>query len=180
MFCDSCLSQGATKLQATSAFHIYIYIYIFFFGVMKTHLYPTIFLLFTWSPVPLFIYLYEYTFVIITNMVIFSPLIYLGKIIGWKWKWPSKPLYRFTRDPCLYTIWFPIIYWINTLSLFFYFNWVCLGVWLWLFFKVFFIQKYIKMIFFLFLKIIFKINVSKWSENIKKIIFNKNNFWIFW
>jgi len=28
----------------------------------------------------------------------------------------------------------------------------CLGVWLWLFFKVFFISKYIKIIFFLFFK----------------------------
>ena len=42
---------------------------------------------------------------------------------------------------------------------------MCLfGVWLRLFFKVFFIRKYIKIIFFNFLKIIFDINTSKISN----------------
>jgi hypothetical protein len=41
-------------------------------------------------------------------------------------------------------------------------------VYLWLFFKIFFILKYIKMIFFLFLKIIFKINALKLSKIYKK------------
>jgi hypothetical protein len=46
----------------------------------------------------------------------------------------------------------------------------CLEMWLWLFFKVFFTRKCIKMMSFYFLKIIFDINVSKWSENTKKIL----------
>jgi len=37
----------------------------------------------------------------------------------------------------------------------------CLGVWLWLLFKVLFIQKNMSIIFFYFLKIIFKISTSK-------------------
>jgi hypothetical protein len=44
----------------------------------------------------------------------------------------------------------------------------CLEVYLWLFFKIFFILKYIKMIFFLFLKIIFKISALKLSKIYKK------------
>jgi len=46
----------------------------------------------------------------------------------------------------------------------------CLEVWLWLFFKVFFTQKNMSMIFFYFLKIIFEISTSKWFENIKNIL----------
>jgi hypothetical protein len=42
---------------------------------------------------------------------------------------------------------------------------------MWLFFKIFFMPKYIKMRFFYFLKIIFKISASK---TYKKLIFNKN------
>jgi hypothetical protein len=37
----------------------------------------------------------------------------------------------------------------------------CLGVWLWLFFKVLFTQKSVPIIFFYFLKIIFEISTSK-------------------
>ena len=37
-----------------------------------------------------------------------------------------------------------------------------------LFFKIFFVLKYIKIIFFYFLKIIFDISTLKWSKNIKK------------
>jgi hypothetical protein len=44
----------------------------------------------------------------------------------------------------------------------------CLGVWLRLLFKVFFMLKSIKMIFFYFLKIIFEINVLKRSKTQKK------------
>jgi len=40
-----------------------------------------------------------------------------------------------------------------------------------LFFKVFFVFKYIKIIFFLFLKIIFEISISKQSKTYKKINF---------
>ena len=47
------------------------------------------------------------------------------------------------------------------------FKWV--WEWLWLFFKVFFL-KYIKMIFFYFLKIIFYISALKWFENNNKIL----------
>ena len=48
-------------------------------------------------------------------------------------------------------------------------------------FKRLFILKYIKIIFFYFLKIIFNINISKWFTNIKKILIwnkekNKKNF----
>jgi hypothetical protein len=51
-----------------------------------------------------------------------------------------------------------------------YYN--CLRIWLWLFFKMFFIPKYIKIIYiFYFLKIIFKINASKQSKIYKKINF---------
>jgi len=39
---------------------------------------------------------------------------------------------------------------------------------LWLFFKVFFVLKYIKMIFFLFFKNYFEINTSKQSKTHKK------------
>ena len=39
-----------------------------------------------------------------------------------------------------------------------------------LFSKIFFIWKYIKIIFFYFLKIIFNINILKWFRNIKKIL----------
>jgi len=49
----------------------------------------------------------------------------------------------------------------------------CLGVWLWLFFKVLFTQKNMPIIFFYFLKIIFEINISKWFENIKNILLQK-------
>jgi len=41
---------------------------------------------------------------------------------------------------------------------------------LWLFFKVFFTQKSISIIFFYFLKIIFEISTLKWFENIKNIL----------
>jgi hypothetical protein len=47
---------------------------------------------------------------------------------------------------------------------------VCLGVWLRLFFKVLFMLKCIKMMFFYFLKIIFKISTSKRSKTYKKKI----------
>jgi hypothetical protein len=40
-------------------------------------------------------------------------------------------------------------------------NSTCLRVWLWLFFKVFFMPKCIKMMFFYFLKIIFEISQLK-------------------
>jgi hypothetical protein len=56
----------------------------------------------------------------------------------------------------------------------------CLGVWLWLFFKVLFTQKNMSIIFFYFLKIIFEINTSKWFENIKNILLqNKKKIQIF-
>jgi hypothetical protein len=38
---------------------------------------------------------------------------------------------------------------------------LCLGVWLWFLFKIFFTQKSTSIIFFYFLKIIFEINTSK-------------------
>jgi hypothetical protein len=38
---------------------------------------------------------------------------------------------------------------------------------------MFFISKYIKIIFFIFLKIIFNINILKWYENIKNILIQK-------
>jgi len=44
----------------------------------------------------------------------------------------------------------------------------CLGVWLWLFFKVLFTRKCIKIIYFK--KIIFDISITKWFKNIKKIL----------
>ena len=47
---------------------------------------------------------------------------------------------------------------------------VCLWVWLWLLFKVFFTYKSMPIMLFYFLKIIFEINTSKWFENIKKHI----------
>jgi hypothetical protein len=48
-------------------------------------------------------------------------------------------------------------------------------------FKVFFILKYIKKIFFYILKIIFKINTSKQFKTYKnKINFNKKKFKSFW
>jgi len=47
---------------------------------------------------------------------------------------------------------------------------VYLRMWLRLFFKVIFIRKYIKIIFFYFEKIIFNINTSKWLENTKKVL----------
>jgi hypothetical protein len=47
-------------------------------------------------------------------------------------------------------------------------SYLCLGVWL--FFKVFFIWKCIKIIYiFIFFKIIFDISTSKWSKNTKNI-----------
>jgi len=56
----------------------------------------------------------------------------------------------------------------------------CLDVWLLLLFKVFFIKKmYQNNIFFIFKKIIFDINASKWSKNTKKILIwskEKNKF----
>jgi hypothetical protein len=56
----------------------------------------------------------------------------------------------------------------------------CLEVWLWLFFKVFFTQTSMPIMFFYFLKIIFKINTLKWFENIKNILIqNKKKFKIF-
>jgi hypothetical protein len=51
-----------------------------------------------------------------------------------------------------------------------------LEVWLRLFFKVFFVLKYIKIIFFLFLKIIFLNQRIKTIQNTKKLIFTKTNF----
>ena len=45
---------------------------------------------------------------------------------------------------------------------------VCLEVWLWLLFKIFFVPKYIKMMFFYFFKIIFEISASKRSKTYKK------------
>jgi len=59
---------------------------------------------------------------------------------------------------------------------------ICLRMWLWLFFQVFFISKYIKMIyFFYFLKIIFEISTSKRSKTYKKNLFLAKNkiIWIF-
>ena len=44
------------------------------------------------------------------------------------------------------------------------------GVLLMLFFNIFFVQKYIKIIYFLFFKIIFDINTSKWSKNTNFLI----------
>jgi len=52
----------------------------------------------------------------------------------------------------------------------------CLGVWLLLFFKIFFVSKYIKIMFFYFKKFIFKISVSKRSKTHKKI--NFRNGWL--
>jgi hypothetical protein len=49
-------------------------------------------------------------------------------------------------------------------------------VWLLLFFKVLFLPKYIKMMFFYFLKIIFETSASKQSKTHKKLFFNKNKF----
>ena len=46
-------------------------------------------------------------------------------------------------------------------------------MWLRLIFKVIFMPKYIKIIFFNFLKIIFKISTSKWSKKYKKILIKK-------
>jgi hypothetical protein len=52
--------------------------------------------------------------------------------------------------------------------------WVCLGTWLWLFFKVVFVLKYIKIIFFYFLKNYFWDQRIKTIQNIqKKLIFSK-------
>jgi len=53
----------------------------------------------------------------------------------------------------------------------------CLGVWLQLVFKVLFVLKYIKIMFFFhFLKIIFEINESKRSKTYKKkLIFKEKN-----
>ena len=42
-------------------------------------------------------------------------------------------------------------------------------------FKVFFMLKCIKMMYFYFLKIIFKINISKQFKKYKKLIFNKKS-----
>jgi len=55
----------------------------------------------------------------------------------------------------------------------------CLKVWMILFFKVFFICKYIKIISIYFLKNIFNINLLKWYENIKKNINLKEKNLIF-
>jgi hypothetical protein len=55
-------------------------------------------------------------------------------------------------------------------------------VWKWLFFKVFFTLKYIKIIFFYFKKIIFKINISnrlKILKNYLKLILKKNSLKIY-
>jgi hypothetical protein len=50
----------------------------------------------------------------------------------------------------------------------------CLKVWLRLLFKVFSVSKYIKMMFFYFVKNIFKISTPKQSKTYKKfLIFNK-------
>jgi len=51
------------------------------------------------------------------------------------------------------------------------YNLTCLRVWLWLLFKILFMLKYIKIIFFYFLKIIYKIIASKRSKTYKKINF---------
>ena len=50
-----------------------------------------------------------------------------------------------------------------------------LEVWLQLFFKVLFTQKYIKIIFFFFLKVFFDISILKWYKNTKKILIWKKN-----
>jgi hypothetical protein len=54
-------------------------------------------------------------------------------------------------------------------------------VWLWLLFKVFFVLKYIKMIFFYFKKIILEISASKQSKTYEKIFFFIcfGSFWLF-
>ena len=57
-------------------------------------------------------------------------------------------------------------------------HYIFLGMWL--FFKMFFIQKCIKIIYiFYFLKIIFDISVSKWSKNTKKILISSKKKIIF-
>ena len=56
-------------------------------------------------------------------------------------------------------------YWVNGTI-----EWMSQRVLLWLFFKVFFTQKNILIIFFYFLKIIFEISTLKWFENIKNIL----------
>ena len=54
----------------------------------------------------------------------------------------------------------------------------CLGVWQWLFFKQLFVPKYMPMIFFYFLKIIFDISISKRSKRCKphSILVKKKKF----
>jgi hypothetical protein len=56
-------------------------------------------------------------------------------------------------------------YWVNGTI-----EWMSQRVLLWLFFKMFFTQKNILIIFFYFLKIIFEISTLKWFENIKNIL----------
>jgi len=50
-------------------------------------------------------------------------------------------------------------------------DFTCIGVWLQLLFKVFFVPKCIKMMFFYFLKIIFEISASKRSKTYQKFNF---------
>jgi len=70
-----------------------------------------------------------------------------------------------------------VIYWIHTMFTTWVLNYmVCLGIWLWLLFKVLFMLKYIKIIFFYFLKIIFEISTSKRFKTHKKLIFS--NFFL--
>ena len=55
----------------------------------------------------------------------------------------------------------------------------CMEVWLWLFFKVFFILKCIKIIFFLFLNFFLRSAYQNDPKHIKKIIFLPKNNLIF-
>jgi hypothetical protein len=60
-------------------------------------------------------------------------------------------------------------------------NLTCLGMWLWLLFKVFFVPKCIKMMFFLFFKNYFWDQCIKKIQNIQKINYflTKQKIWIF-
>jgi hypothetical protein len=55
-----------------------------------------------------------------------------------------------------------------------------LGVWLWLFFKVLFVSKCIKIMFFYFFKKLFLRSAHQNNLKQKKLIFSKNQNWIFW
>jgi len=57
-------------------------------------------------------------------------------------------------------------------------DFICIGVWLRLLFKVFFVLKCIKIIFFIFKKLFLRSAHQNNLKHTKKLIFNKKKFWI--